>query len=71
MGGHPSNEIADAGADNDLLLAEPAVLTGAPVGYARVSTGSQRLDRQIKVLTDAECIRIFTDTKKIRQERRT
>ena len=63
MGGHPSNEIADADADDDLLLAEPAVLTGALVGYARVSTGSQRLDRQIKVLTDAQCIRIFTDTK--------
>ena len=63
MRGHPSNEIAEAGTDNDLLLAEPTILTGAFVGYARISTGSQRLDRQIKVLTDAECIRIFTDTK--------
>ncbi|MFI0032309.1 recombinase family protein [Streptomyces albidoflavus] len=33
------------------------------MGYARVSTGSQRLDRQMDVLTEAKCRRIFADKK--------
>ncbi|WP_433359007.1 recombinase family protein [Streptosporangium sp. CA-115845] len=45
----------------DLLGAEPAVLTGALVGYARVSTRDQRLDRQTRALEAAGCIRIFAD----------
>jgi hypothetical protein len=45
----------------DGLGPEPAVLTGAKVGYARVSTTGQLLDRQQRALTDAGCARVFAD----------
>ncbi|WP_310726159.1 recombinase family protein [Streptomyces sp. N2A] len=41
----------------------PAVRTGGLVGYARVSTKGQLLDRQIQSLTEAGCIRSFADKK--------
>lgn len=47
----------------ELLVAEPAVRTEIRIGYARVSTSGQKLDRQIDALTASGCRRIFADKK--------
>ncbi|MGL5823391.1 MAG: recombinase family protein [Nocardioides sp.] len=48
---------------SDLLVAEPIARTEIKIGYARVSTADQNLERQIDALTAAGCRKIFADKK--------
>ena len=45
--------------EDDPLAPEPANLADALIGYARVSTSGENLDRQARTLTKAGCIGVF------------
>lgn len=44
------------------IAEQPEVISGQKIGYARVSSKDQNLERQMVVLKKEKAFRIFTDT---------
>jgi DNA invertase Pin-like site-specific DNA recombinase len=59
--GMTSNLPAWVGAPDEPLAAVPSGAGGTLIGYARVSTRGQLLDRQVRALNEAGCLRVFEE----------
>ncbi|MFF3787813.1 recombinase family protein [Streptomyces sp. NPDC001933] len=56
---HAFGTVLEPADGPDLPVAEPLVRTEIKFGYARVSTGGQKLERQLDDLTAAGCRKMF------------